>query len=183
VLGGPFHVYARGNDRRRIFLDDRDRRLYLAMLGHVVVTRAWRCLAYCLMDNHVHLVVETRAPNLGDGMRLLQGSYAQRHNRRYGRTGHVFGERFGSVHLTSDEQVRAALVYVARNPVEAGLAPHAAAWRWSSHAAAVRAEPQEARQRAAWLDVARLLDFFDVGGEPARRYAVSVETGFRARVT
>ena len=84
------HVYARGNDRRAIYLDDGDRAAYLAMLGRVVVMKGWRCLAYCLMDNHVHLLIETPEPNLGSGMQRLHGLYAQSHNERHGRSGHLF---------------------------------------------------------------------------------------------
>jgi putative transposase len=173
VAGGVFHVYARGNAGRRIYLDDVDRRLYLTLLGHVVATKRWRCLAYCLMDNHVHLVVETPETNLSDGMQLLHGIYAQKHNARYRSGGHLFQGRFGAVHVRSDPHLMAVLAYVARNPVEAGLCRHAGDWRWGSHAAVL------ANARPRWLDVRRLLHYFDVGGNPARRYAELVEAGVR----
>jgi REP element-mobilizing transposase RayT len=105
VEGGVHHVFARGNDRREIYLDDFDRKIYLVMLGRVTRRQRWRCLAYCLMPNHVHLLVETPEANLGAGMQRLHGSYAQTFNERHGRSGHVFQGRYGSVLITRDEQL------------------------------------------------------------------------------
>src|SRR5213082_2729696 len=112
VEGGIHHVYARGNDRRRIYLDDTDRRTYLFLLARVVLVKRWRCLAYCLMDNHLHLLVETPEANLGSGMQRLHSLYAQIHNERHGRCGHLFQDRFGSVRVLSDEQLWAVVAYV-----------------------------------------------------------------------
>ena len=66
------------------------------LLEQVVVRHGWRCLAYCLMKNHVHLLVETPEPNLAAGMRRLHGLHAQRFNKRHGHVGHVFQGRYGA---------------------------------------------------------------------------------------
>jgi putative transposase len=167
IEGGVHHVFARGNDRRAIYLDDLDRRIYLAILGRVTRQRRWRCLAYCLMPNHLHLLLETPHANLGAGMQQLQGSYAQAFNRRHERVGHVFQGRYGSVHITTDEQLWATVAYVALNPVTAGLCERPEQWRWSSHASTLNG-----RTRHRWLDAARLLSHFEgLGGEPRERYA------------
>jgi REP-associated tyrosine transposase len=166
VPGGVHHVYARGNGKQRIYLSNRDRRVYVSLLGEVVVRQEWRCLSYCLMDNHVHLLLETPEPNLGAGMCRLQGMYAQAFNRRHGRSGHVFQGRFGSVVVKTDEQLLMAARYIVRNPVEAGLCEQPGDWCWSSHAATING------RRPPWLDVARLLGYFGAaGGEPRERYA------------
>src|SRR6059058_5588779 len=99
------HVYARGVERRKIFMDDRDRRNYVARLAAVVGRQEWRLLSFCLMPNHVHLLVETTRPNLGDGMRLLHGGYAQAFNTRHSRSGHLFGGRYGSKRAEDDGQL------------------------------------------------------------------------------
>jgi REP-associated tyrosine transposase len=78
-----YHVTARGNERKPIVRDDLDRALWLQCLERVVSRFGWVVYAYCLMDNHVHLVVETPVPNLARGMRELNGVYAQRFNRRH----------------------------------------------------------------------------------------------------
>jgi putative transposase len=166
LAGGVHHVYARGNGKQLIYLSNRDRRVYLSLLGEVVVRQEWRCLSYCLMDNHVHLLLQTPKPNLGAGMCRLQGMYAQTFNRRHGRTGHVFQGRFGSVLVRTDEQLLTVARYIALNPVEAGLCRDAADWPWGSHAAVLRGKTP------AWLDAGRLLAYFGAnGGVPRERYA------------
>ena len=82
VAGGVCHVYARGNNHCELFIDDDDRRRYLAILGSVVEDARWRCLAYCLMSNHVHFLIETTEANLGAGMRRFHSFFAQFRNRR-----------------------------------------------------------------------------------------------------
>ena len=167
---GIHHVFARGVNKRRIFVDDRDRIRYVEFLAEAVKKYRWRCLSYCLMDNHVHLLVETCEPTLGAGMRWLHGRYAQAFNRRHGRCGHLFGERFGAVAVATDAQLRAVAGYIARNPVAAELCADPLDWRWSSHrAVALDKTP-------AWLDADRLLELLGgaAGGEPCARYAECV---------
>jgi REP element-mobilizing transposase RayT len=169
VEGGVFHVYARGNGRRRIFFADADRRMYLAMLGHTIGRTRWRCLAYCLMDNHVHLLVETPRPNLGYGMQRIHGDYARWLNRRVDGCGHVFQGRYGAVRMTAELQLWTTVRYIAHNPSEAGLAAAAGDWPWSSHAAVVSGGGPR------WLDVPRLLEYFGgVGGQPLDRYRAMI---------
>jgi REP element-mobilizing transposase RayT len=164
VAGGIHHVFARGNAKENIYRDDEDRERYLGMLGKAVVRHQWLCLAFCLMDNHVHLLVETPAPNLGRGMQWLHAGYARAFNDRYRRTGHVFQGRFGAVRMKSDAQLLLVARYIARNPVEGGLCGEPADWPWSSHATAL-----EDDRRPAWLDTPRLLAFFGAGGGECRR--------------
>jgi len=118
------------------------------------------------MPNHVHLLLETPLPNLGVGMQRLQSQYAQIFNERHGRTGHLFQGRYGSVRITSDEQLWGVVTYIAMNPVRAGLCRRPEHWRWSSHAHMLAGRPAP-----GWLDFAHLLGYFDgPGGEPHNRY-------------
>ena len=168
LAGAIHHVFARGNAKQDIYLDDADRERYLVILGRAVVRHRWRCLAYCLMHNHVHLLVETPAPNLGRGIQWLHGTYANAFNHRYRRSGHVFQGRFGSVRMMSDAQLVMAARYIARNPVEAGICGLPEQWPWGSHPAAL----DQTATGPAWLDTPRLLGFFGAGGgEARRRYA------------
>jgi putative transposase len=172
MADGVHHVFARGNGRQLIYRDDEDRRSYLALLARVVVWKRWRCLTYCLMDNHVHLLIETPLPNLGAGMQWLHGRFAQRFNARHRHSGHVFEDRFGSVLIASEAQLWTAAAYIARNPVAAGMCASAADWQWSSHRAILD------RTESPWLDQQRLLSYYDaLGGEPRRRYREVVERG------
>jgi putative transposase len=171
VAGGVYHVYARGNKRADIFVDDIDRRTYLALLGRTVQQKGWRLMAYCLMPNHVHLLVETPEPDLGDGMRRIHGVYAQTFNERHAEVGHVFQGRYGSTLVTSDEQLVAVVGYIVHNPVKAGLVERAEAWGWSSHAAMAGKVVAP-----AWLAKDRLLELLGVwGGDPREGYREVVE--------
>jgi putative transposase len=166
VEPGVFHVYARGNEKQDIFRSDDDRAGYVRRLVSVVGWGRWRCLSYCLMGNHVHLLIETTTPNLGQGMQRLHGGYAQVFNHRYGRCGHLFQGRYGAVRVTSDAQLATTVAYIATNPVSAGVVDLAEAWPWSSH----RAMAGDAT--APWLARERLWELLEAafGGDGRRRY-------------
>lgn len=162
---GIYHVYARGNAQELIYRDAADRRIYLKGLGKVVTRKSWRCLAYCLMNNHVHLLLETPHADLSSGMQALHGRYGQIFNVKYGRTGHVFQGRYGAVRISSDAQLCATAAYIARNPAEAGMCAHPEDWEWSSYRQMLsRAGPE-------WLASDRLLSWFDEdSGRAMERY-------------
>jgi REP element-mobilizing transposase RayT len=169
LAGGVFHVFARGVDRRRIFLDDLDRQLYLHLLGGVSRRQEWACLAYCLMENHMHVLLHTPEPNLGAGMRRLNGTYAQAFNERYARSGHLFERRFNDRGIASVRSVVTVAAYIAANPVEAHLVATPEAWRWSSHAALA------AGTAPRWLDAERLHALIEAeGGDATERYLAAV---------
>ena len=87
--GAVTHVTARGNNRESIFTEDGDRERFLELLGREVEQQRWRCHAYCLMENHYHLLLETPEASLGRGMARLNRAYSQWFNRRHGLP-HVF---------------------------------------------------------------------------------------------
>lgn len=168
---GVYHVTARGNRKQLIFVDDKDRARYLSMLGRATVRTAWRCLGFCLMGNHVHLLIETRVPNLGVGMHWLQGIYAQSFNRRHKFTGHLFQDRFHAVSIRSDVQIWRTASYIATNPVTAELCATPADWPWSSFAAIRSGSPP------VWLDVDHLGSYFGAAGAHGlRRFIEFVES-------
>ena len=162
------HVFARGAARQEVFLDSLDRRRYLALLARESRRFGWRCLTYCLMGNHMHLLLETPVPELSCGMHRLHGAYAQGFNRRHKRSGHVFERRFNAVGVESDMQLWATVSYIVQNPVAAGLCGTPEAWPWSSHAAVLTQTP------LPWLDQQRLLAYFAVDGGNARRRYVEL---------
>jgi putative transposase len=166
IAPGTFHVFARGVDKQLIFRDEVDCRTYLSLLGAVVEEMDWRCFAYCLMKNHLHLMLETSEPNLGRGMQRLHGRYGAAFNARHGRVGPLFQGRFGATEITTDAQFAVALAYVIRNPVAAGLCDSPAAWPWSSHRPMLDGSPP------AWLDAPGLLTRLSLPGShnPLERY-------------
>src|SRR5580765_1633323 len=92
--GAHYHVTTRRNRRGLVFVVDDDRRLFLSLLAETCLIHHWRCLSYCLMGNHYHLVVATERPTLSIGMHFLNGAYARAFNSAHGTTGHVFESRF-----------------------------------------------------------------------------------------
>ncbi len=141
VAGGYYHVTARGNGGHPIFLTDDDYAFLLAFLGRAVKRFNWRCFAYCLLTNHYHLVLAIRERTLSRGMRWLNGLYAQTFNDRHRRTGHLFGDRYRTSLIESDEHLAEACRYVDLNPVRAGLCDHPGEWPWSSYRALVGDTP------------------------------------------
>lgn len=131
--GALYHVTSRGNRREDIFADDEDRERFLGILAHTVRRHNWLCHAYCLMDNHYHLVIETLDGNLSKGMRQVGAVYTQAYNRRHGKSGHLFQGRYKAVLVERDSHLLEVIRYVLLNPVRAGAAKAPEAWPWSSY--------------------------------------------------
>jgi putative transposase len=133
--GALYHGTSRGNDHKAIFKDDRDRELFLNTLAQVTGRFHWICHAYCLMNNHYHLVIETPDGNLSKGMRQLNGVYTQAFNKRHGRAGHAFQGRFKAILVQKDSHFLEVCRYVVLNPVRAKTISHPRQWKWSSYRA------------------------------------------------
>jgi putative transposase len=159
--GVPHHITQRGNRRGEVFFTDEDRETFLRWLGEYAETCDVEILAYCLMTNHVHLIaVPADAAGLHRMLRPLHMRYAQRVNRTHGWTGHLWQGRFFSSALDED-YLWAAIRYVERNPVRAGMVRTAERYRWSSAAAhcGLGADPVLTRT-AAWRQrLARIGDW------------------------
>ncbi|MBA4142854.1 MAG: transposase [Nitrosospira sp.] len=171
--GAIYHVAARGNARAAIFLDDEGRSLFLDVLAECVARFGWLCHAYCLMDNHYHLLIETPKGNLSAGMRQLNGIYTQRFNRRHGRIGHVFQGRFKAILVERESYLLELCRYVVLNPVRAKMVQDPAEHGWSSYPAMIGAivTPQ-------WLYADWLLSQFGQNRAAARiKYAQFVAEG------
>ena len=135
AAGAIQHVIARGNAGGEIVLDNSDRRDLIAALGRASERDGWLVHAYCLMDAHLHLVVETPEPTLGKGMQRLLGGYAFEFNRRHGRYGHLFAGPYAASLVETEDYAITLSAYVALNPVRAGLVAAPEDWEWSSYRA------------------------------------------------
>ncbi len=134
--GAICHVTSRGNDGMPIFREQRDRERHLALLAAVCAKYGWKCHVWCQMTNHFHLLIETPEPNLGAGMKKLNGDYALWFNRRHGRAGHLFKRPYHAVLVVEESHLLEVCRYVVLNPARAGLCAVPADWRWSSYRAA-----------------------------------------------
>src|SRR6266550_527583 len=132
AAGAYYHVGIRGNNYAAIVLDDGDRIVFFHILRRVERRYGWRTHVRCLMGNHYHLLVETPLPNLADGMRDLNGGYARAFNERHKRKDHVFGRRYWSKVIESDEQYEATVEYIVNNPLHHGFVRRLDQWRWTS---------------------------------------------------
>ena len=128
---GVWHVTTRGVERRRVFLDRGDARAFLRQLSQAVATLELDVHALCLMPNHYHLVVESGRETLSRALHRVNGVYAEEFNAKYGRSGHLWGDRFALWQIRDDDHLHAACAYVLANPVRAGLGEAAADWPWS----------------------------------------------------
>lgn len=128
-----YHVMIRGNERKALFLDDDDRSWFVGNLALKNQEHKFSIYAYCLMDNHVHLVINEGGEQISRIMKRLQVSYAYYFNKKYNRIGHLFQDRFKSEVIEDDQYLLAAVRYVHRNPVKAGITQQPSEYRWSSY--------------------------------------------------
>lgn len=171
--GALYHVTARGDRREDIYLDDRDRERFLAVLAEVCDRFNWRIHAYCQMTNHYHLVVETPDGNLSRGMRQLNGVYTQAVNRRHGRVGHVFQGRFKAILVQKEGYLLELARYVVLNPVRAQMVARPEDWPWSSCKAALGLA-----EAPVFLDIDFLWSHFgSTQGTAVAAYRQFVESG------
>ncbi|WHZ16953.1 MAG: hypothetical protein OJF52_003804 [Nitrospira sp.] len=171
--GALYHVTARGNARQDIFLDDEDRQRFLEGLARVVSRFHLLVHAYCLMENHFHLVVETPEANLSKAMRQLNGVYTQAFNRRHGRVGHVLQGRFKAIVVDRDSYLLELCRYVVLNPVRARTIHKPDAYLWSSYQATAGLAPTPPYLTVDWL----LSQFGRQRAAAQRKYRVFVAEG------
>jgi putative transposase len=171
AAGAIYHIAARGNSGRPIFLDDRDRKLFLTLFEMTVVRYGWRCYGFCLMTTHYHLLVMTPEANLARGMQFLNGLYAQRFNKRHANEGHVFRGRYQSRLVEGDGHFVELCRYLPRNPIRAGMCKGAVDWPWSSYRATIGVD-----KAPTFLTVGPILELFSTSVETARkRFAAFVD--------
>lgn len=171
--GAYYHITSRGNARADIYLDDACRRYFLSLLKQVCERYRWFCHAYCLMDNHYHLLIETADSNLSKGMRHLNGVYTQWVNRTHRRVGHLFQGRYKAILIDSDDYLLELSRYIVLNPVRARMCYEAADWPWSSYRSTAGL-----CQANEFLKIEALLAVFDENKQKAQeKYRLFVAKG------
>jgi putative transposase len=175
--GAVYHVTSRGNARQPVFLDDTDRELFLNIVSRVISRYQWLCHAYCLMDNHYHLLAETPRPNLSVAMRQLNGLYTQVFNRRHDRIGHLFQGRFKAILVHKQAHLLELCRYVVLNPVRVKAERRVGTWKWSSYAATAGLAPVPDFLTTDWV----LQQFGQTRSEAQARYRAFVRAGLGKR--
>lgn len=127
-----YHVIARGINRQKIFNSRADYNLFMDLIFRYKKESSCEIYAYCLMPNHVHLIIKESAWSVGEIMHRILSVYAARFNKNYDRTGHLFQDRFKSQSIEDDKYFLAALRYIHYNPVNAGLTQKLDKYEFSS---------------------------------------------------
>jgi putative transposase len=149
--GAVYHLTSRGNARQRIFFTDADRQHFLNTLSGVIVRYGWICHAYCLMENHYHLLVETPKANLAIGMRQLNGIYTQTFNRRHKRVGDLFQGRYKAILVEKESHLLELCRYVVLNPLRVKRKAKVEHWKWSSYQATAGMVPVPQFLTVDWI--------------------------------
>lgn len=152
--GCYFHIYARGNQRNRIYCCESDYRYFLRLLDKCQRKYSIAFYAYALMGNHYHLLLKINLPNLDKAMHFLNGTYTSYFNKTHQRVGHLFQGRYESSLVDADSYMLVLVRYIHLNPVGAGLAPHPAEYPWSSYRAYL------GQEHISWLDTGFVLNIF-----------------------
>ncbi len=129
---GIHHVFMRGVGQMDIFKDDDDRWGFMNSLDRAKCQGGFSVIAYCLMTNHIHLLVREQEP-LGDSIKRISVSYSRRFNKKYGRSGHLFQGRFGSEPVETGRYLARVVRYIHMNPVKAKIVFRPEDYRWSSY--------------------------------------------------
>jgi putative transposase len=174
VEGGLYHIITRGVDQRDIFHSPEDYQKFLTLLAVQKAKLPFFLYAYCLMTNHVHLLIERRADDIGRIMHRVLTGYTQYYNRRYRRSGHVLQGRHKAILCQSDPYLGELVRYIHLNPVRAKMVRKPESYPYSSHRAYIGTEP------AGIVDVDPVLRRFGARKKLAReRFAQFVATGMK----
>lgn len=150
-----YHISARGNERKDVFWDDRDRERFLGYLETSVLRYKVNIHVYCLMSNHYHLLLSTPEGNLSQIMRHINGGYTTYFNKRHNRAGHLFQGRYKAILVDADPYAGELSRYIHLNPVRAGIAARPGKYFWSSYSTYIGKETPP-----GWLNTDWLLRYF-----------------------
>ncbi len=150
---GIYHVIMRGINRQIIFLDQEDRLRFIRTLEKYQPISTYLVFAYCLMGNHVHILLKEGKEPMATVMRRICGSYVLWYNQKYTRVGHLFQGRYKSEPVNDDRYFLTVLRYIFQNPVKAGLVEAVGDYRWTNYFDYFKASSDE--------DLAFVLSFFD----------------------
>ena len=134
-ISNIYHVMLRGVNRQTIFEDDGDRHYFMTVLKYYKEISGFMLHAFCLMSNHVHLLIEPANEPLDIVFRKLGAKYVSWYNKKYQRVGHLFQDRFRSENVETDQYFMTVLRYIIQNPMKAGLETRPGSYRWSSYLA------------------------------------------------
>lgn len=156
---GIYHVVMRGINKQRIFEDDEDNQKYLDTIKKCKETSGYEVYAYCLMSNHIHLLMKEGKEDLGVAFGRIGASYVYWYNWKYSRRGHLFQDRYKSEAVETDRYFLVAMRYIHQNPLKAGIVKEIHDYPWSSYG--------EYTKRADLCDTRQALNMFSKNAKEA----------------
>jgi putative transposase len=166
--GAIYHITSRGNRRSIIYNDQHDYQKYLSCITETQTESPFQLHAYCLMPNHLHLLVETNSTHIQHIMKDIQTTYANYYNKRYKLDGHVFQGRYGAELIDSQKYFVDAGRYIHMNPVKAEIVENPADFKWSSYQYYVNGNPPP------YLNISKTISLFP--GPKSYQYFVEKTT-------
>lgn len=130
---GIYHIMLRGINRQKIFIDNEDNERFLQVLNDCKEISGYRLMAYCLMVNHLHLLIKEEKERLDQIFKRIGARYVYWYNSKYNRIGHLFQDRFRSEPVDDDKYFLTVLRYIHQNPVKAGICKNISQYKWSSY--------------------------------------------------
>ncbi|MGD9631100.1 MAG: transposase [Pyrinomonadaceae bacterium] len=171
IEGGLYHVITRGNGRRDNFHSREDHDKFLQLLMAQKLKLPFYLYAYCLMTNHLHMLIERREDDIGRIMQRVLTAYTQYYNRKYKQVGHVLQGRYKAVLCQSERYLTKLVRYIHLNPVKANMVAHASDYPYSSHRAYLGIDP------SGPLDAETVLRHFGVKKAVARKHFAAFVDG------
>jgi len=178
-----YHAMIRGVNKQIIFEEADDYKVFTKLLGRYGKECLLNMFAFCLMNNHVHIVLQETSESIAAFFRKLNTSYAMYFNQKYGRCGHLFQDRFKSEPINSDAQLMQTIRYVHRNPVKAGICQSPEQYVFSSY-------PEYIYKKASICDTKFIIDLFgslesfvDFSEEESSYECMENETGKRSFIS
>ncbi|HAN09730.1 MAG TPA: transposase [Clostridiales bacterium] len=129
---GIYHIMLRGNEKKNIFIDEIDKYKFIKVLREKVFMTNSIIYAYCLMDNHVHIIVKENTISISELIKSINVNYVGYFNKKYNRIGHLFADRFKSEVIESEKYLLTVIRYLHNNPIKAGIVDKVDEYKWSS---------------------------------------------------
>ena len=132
---GYYHIMIQGNDRKNVFIDEQDKLYFIEILKTKKENNRYGLIAFCIMDNHAHLLLQEREEDIANIMKRINISYVFYFNKKYKKSGHLFQDRYKSEKIEDDSYLLMATRYIHKNPIKAGIVKKAEQYKWSSYKA------------------------------------------------
>ncbi len=162
---GVYHIILRGINRQNIFEDEEDNNKFLIILDRYKDSSGYELYAYCLMGNHIHLLLRAGGEPIAQVMRRICGKFVFWYNKKYERIGNLFQDRFKSEPVEDDAYLLTVIRYIHQNPIKVGLAKNISNYRWSSYSVYLKKD----QRFASLVDTEFPLKIFDQNEEKAVR--------------